>query len=78
MLRAAVKAETPLGLAAKEVMDAEAIGVDNIMIGLVKERLEQPDCATGALVVCLMDSHAPFRKLKHYAIQAWMSTMWLK
>ena len=49
MLRAAVKAETPLGLAAKEVMDAGRLVSDNIMIGLVKERLEQPDCANGCL-----------------------------
>ena len=49
MLRAAVKAETPLGLAAKEVMDAGRLVSDDIMIGLVKERLEQPDCANGCL-----------------------------
>jgi adenylate kinase len=49
MLRAAVKAETPLGLAAKEVMDAGRLVSDNIMIGLVKERLEQPDCSNGFL-----------------------------
>ncbi|MEC8694865.1 MAG: adenylate kinase [Pseudomonadota bacterium] len=49
MLRAAVKAETPLGLAAKEVMDAGRLVSDNIMIGLVKERLEQPDCTNGCL-----------------------------
>ena len=49
MLRAAVKAETPLGLAAKEVMDAGRLVSDNIMIGLVKERLEQPDCSNGCL-----------------------------
>lgn len=49
MLRVAVKAETPLGLAAKEVMDAGRLVSDNIMIGLVKERLEQPDCANGCL-----------------------------
>jgi len=49
MLRAAVKAETPLGLAAKEVMDAGRLVSDDIIIGLVKERLEQPDCANGCL-----------------------------
>jgi len=49
MLRAAVKAETPLGLAAKEVMDAGRLVSDDIMIGLVKERLGQPDCANGCL-----------------------------
>ncbi|GAA5170879.1 adenylate kinase [Viridibacterium curvum] len=47
MLRAAVKAGTPLGLAAKAVMDAGQLVSDDIIIGLVKERLEQPDCAKG-------------------------------
>ena len=47
MLRAAVKAESPLGLAAKEVMDAGRLVSDDIIIGLVVERLEQSDCANG-------------------------------
>ncbi len=49
MLRAAVKAGTPLGLAAKKVMDAGALVSDDIIIGLVRERLKQPDCAKGYL-----------------------------
>jgi adenylate kinase len=49
MLRAAVKAGTPLGLAAKKVMDAGQLVSDDITIGLVKERLKQPDCAKGYL-----------------------------
>lgn len=49
MLRAAVKAGTPLGLAAKKVMDSGALVSDEIIIGLVKERLKQPDCARGYL-----------------------------
>ena len=49
MLRAAVNAESPLGLAAKQVMDAGRLVSDNIIIGLVKERLEQSDCANGCL-----------------------------
>lgn len=49
MLRAAVKAESPLGLAAKEVMDAGRLVSDDLIIGLVKERLEQPDCVNGCL-----------------------------
>ena len=49
MLRAAVKAGTPLGLAAKKVMDSGALVSDDIIIGLVKERLAQPDCANGFL-----------------------------
>ncbi len=49
MLRAAVKAGTPLGLAAKKVMDSGGLVGDDIIIGLVKERLKQPDCAAGFL-----------------------------
>jgi len=49
MLRAAVKAGTPLGLAAKKVMDSGALVSDEIIIGLVQERLAQPDCAKGFL-----------------------------
>ena len=49
MLRAAVKAGTPLGIAAKKVMDAGQLVSDDIIIGLVKQRLKQPDCARGYL-----------------------------
>jgi adenylate kinase len=49
MLRAAVKADTPLGIAAKEVMDAGQLVSDDIIIRLVKERLREPDCKNGCL-----------------------------
>jgi len=49
MLRAAVKAGTPLGLAAKKVMDSGALVSDDIIIGLVKERLKEADCKNGYL-----------------------------
>ena len=49
MLRAAVKAGTPLGLAAKKVMDSGALVSDDIIIGLVKDRLTEPDCKSGYL-----------------------------
>jgi adenylate kinase len=49
MLRAAVKAGTPLGVTAKKVMDSGALMPDDIIIGLVKERLTQPDCKNGYL-----------------------------
>ncbi len=49
MLRAAVKAGTPLGIAAKKVMDSGGLVSDDIIIGLVGERLKQPDCASGYL-----------------------------
>ena len=49
MLRAAVKAGTPLGVAAKKVMDAGQLVSDDIIIGLVTERLKAPDCRKGYL-----------------------------
>jgi adenylate kinase len=49
MLRAAIKAGTELGLAAKKVMDAGQLVSDDIIIGLVKERLKDCDCANGYL-----------------------------
>jgi len=49
MLRAAVKAGTPLGLAAKRVMDSGALVSDEIIIGLVNDRLREPDCVNGYL-----------------------------
>jgi len=50
MLRAAVKAGTPLGLAAKRAMDVGQLVSDEIIIGLVNERMRQPDCAHGFLL----------------------------
>ena len=49
MLRAAVKAGTPLGIAAKKVMDAGGLVSDDIIINLVKERIKDADCANGFL-----------------------------
>jgi len=49
MLRAAVKAGTELGIAAKTIMDAGGLVSDDIIIGLVKDRLTQPDCSKGYL-----------------------------
>ena len=49
MLRAAVKAGTPLGLQAKGVMDSGGLVSDELIINLVKERIAQPDCAKGFL-----------------------------
>jgi adenylate kinase len=49
MLRAAVKAGTPLGLEAKKVMDSGSLVSDDIIIGLVKERIAGPDCGNGFL-----------------------------
>lgn len=49
MLRAAVKAGTPLGLAVRKVMDSGRLVSDDIIINLVRERLTRPDCAKGYL-----------------------------
>lgn len=50
MLRAAVKEGTPLGLEAKKIMDAGGLVSDDIILGLVKERISQPDCENGFLL----------------------------
>ena len=49
MLRAAIKAGTPLGLEAKKIMDAGGLVRDDIIIGMVKERIAQADCVNGFL-----------------------------
>ncbi|PLC53564.1 adenylate kinase [Pollutimonas nitritireducens] len=49
MLRAAVKAQTTLGLEAKKIMDSGGLVSDDIIIGLVRDRLQQPDCQNGYL-----------------------------
>jgi adenylate kinase len=50
MLRSAIKAGTEMGVAAKKVMDAGQLVSDEIIIGLVKERIAQPDCENGFLL----------------------------
>ena len=50
MLRAAVRDGTPLGVEAKKVMDAGGLVSDDIILGLIKERIALPDCADGFLL----------------------------
>jgi adenylate kinase len=50
MLRAAVREATPLGIEAKHVMDAGGLISDDIILGLIKERIAQPDCTNGFLL----------------------------
>ena len=50
ILRAAVKDGTPMGLKAKSYMDAGALVPDEVIVGIVKERLAQPDCADGFIL----------------------------
>ncbi len=49
MLRAAIAAGTPLGLASKALMDKGALVPDETVIGIIAERYDQPDCANGAV-----------------------------
>lgn len=50
MLRAAVAAQTPIGLAAKEIMDKGQLVSDDIVVGIIDERTAQPDCAKGYIL----------------------------
>jgi adenylate kinase len=50
MLRAAIKAGTPLGREAKKVMDAGQLVSDGVIVGLVQARLKEPDCRSGYLL----------------------------
>lgn len=50
MLRAAVRAQTPMGLKAQEAMDQGALVTDEVVIGIVRERLQQEDCAQGFIL----------------------------
>ena len=77
MLRAAVKAGTPLGLAAKKIMDAGELVSDDIIIGLVKERLEKPEgqedelkCVARALLPpeIMEGSHLAYEMLQYTII----------
>lgn len=50
ILRAAVKAGTPMGLKAKDFMDKGALVPDDVIVGIIKERLAEPDCAKGFIL----------------------------
>ena len=65
MLRAAVKAETALGIEAKKVMDAGDLVSDDIIIGLVKDRIKEADCQKGFLFDGFPRTLAQADALKH-------------
>src|SRR5712692_4494757 len=50
MLRAAVAAQTPVGLKAKDIMASGALVPDEIVVGIISDRIEQPDCAKGFIL----------------------------
>ncbi|MCF8216239.1 MAG: adenylate kinase [Chlorobium sp.] len=69
MLRAAVNAGTPVGIEAKKVMDAGQLVSDEIILALVKERLQQPDCRNGCLFDGFPRTLAQAEALKDDGIQ---------
>ncbi len=69
MLRAAIKAGTELGLAAKTVMDKGELVSDDIIIGLVEERISQPDCERGALFDGFPRTIAQAESLKDHGVK---------
>ena len=69
MLRAAVKAGTPLGLQAKGVMESGGLVSDELIINLVKERIVQPDCANGFLFDGFPRTIPQAEAMKHAGVQ---------
>ena len=73
ILRAAVKEGTPMGKKAKSFMDAGALVPDDVIVGIVKERLAEPDCAKGFILDGMPRTIAQLRA-KLWSRWAWRST----
>ena len=69
ILRAAVKAGTPVGLQAKSYMDAGKLVPDDVIIGIIEERLSQPDCAIGFILDGVPRTIAQAEALEQAGIQ---------
>lgn len=69
MLRAAVSAGTELGIQAKKVMDAGELVSDDLILGLVKERISEPDCANGFLFDGFPRTITQAEGMKNYGIE---------
>ena len=70
ILRAAVKNGTPTGLKAKEYMDAGKLVPDEVIIGIINERLQEADCANGYIL------DAPSPRLRRWSRRVSDSTLW--
>jgi adenylate kinase len=77
MLRAAVKAGTPLGQEAKQYMNRGALVPDAVIIGLVRERLQQPDCSRGYILDGFPRTVAQAEALEKTlaGLQAWLDSV---
>ena len=73
ILRAAVKNGTPTGLKAKEFMDAGKLVPDEVIIGIINERLQEPDCANG-YILDGVPAPSPRRRLWSRRVSG--STLW--
>ena len=69
ILRAAVKAGTPIGLEAKRYMDAGKLVPDEVIIGIIQERLAQPDCAGGFILDGVPRTIAQAEALEEHGIE---------
>ena len=73
ILRAAVKNGTPTGLKAKEYMDAGKLVPDEVIIGIINDRLQEPDCANGYILDGVPRTIAQAEAMEQASMQWWPS-----